>query len=591
MDRRSFLASASACAALTGCGRGGASHAGRVEAILNDAFEARLAAFPEFALSQGDLANRHKWDPLDRSVEDAQLSLEQSLARRMREQVDPSLLDKQSAISRDVFLYDVERASANAPYRDHLYLFSPMRGRHTELPTALINTLPARSRDDVDAYILRLEGLGAQLDGYRERAEEAAAYGVRPPAFLYDRVIASCRVVITGAPFDLGEADCPLFADLRQKLVRAGVEGEGAEAAMGAAAAALTERVKPAYERLIAFLERDKALAHTEPGVWRLPDGEAFYAERLRTHTTTDLTADEIHELGLSEVMRLRSEIKSVMRDVGFSGEVADFFRSMRENQRFYLPNNEEGRESYRRMAEDFINGITPAMKKQFFALPTIPLEVRQVEPFRRESAGKAFYSRGAADASRTAVFYVNTVEMADMPTYMIEGRAYHEGLPGHHMQIATAQQLWDLPAYRRARSYGAYSEGWGLYSERLAREMGFYKDPYSNFGRLAREIWRATRLVTDSGLHAKRWTRQEGVNYLLENTPHPEGACIAAIDRYSAMPGQATAYSIGMLKILELREKFQTLQGDSHDPRDFHDRVLSSGPLPLAVLEKLVSS
>lgn len=591
MNRRGFLASASACAALAGCGRVEVSHSKRVVDILDKAFQSRLDAFPEFALSQGELDRRHQWDPIDRSVEDAQLALEEALARRMRDDIDPSQLDAQSAISREVFLYDIERARANAPFRDHLYLFSHMRGRHTELPTALINNLPSRTREDLDAYLLRLGSLGDQLDGYRARAEEAAAKGIRPPVFLYDRVMASSIAVISGAPFKHGEDDCPIFADFRQKIARAGIDSAGAEALMNEAAGLLLDRVRPAYERLIAFLAHDKAHAHTEPGVWRLPDGEAFYEQRLRTHTTTAMTAREIHELGLSEVARLRSEISAVMGDVGFSGEIADFFRYMREEPRFYLPDDEAGRETYRRMAEAFIEGVTPAMAEQFHGLPDIPLEVRRVEPFRQASAGKAFYSRGAADGSRTAVFYVNTVDMADMPTYMIEGRAYHEGLPGHHMQIATAQQLWDLPPYRRTRSYGAYSEGWALYAERLAREMGFYEDPYSNFGRLAREIWRATRLVTDSGIHAFRWPRQKAVDYLLQNSPHPEGACRAAIDRYAAMPGQATAYSVGMLKIIELRENSKKAMGEAFDPRIFHDRVLSNGPLPLAILEKSVSA
>lgn len=263
----------------------------------------------------------------------------------------------------------------------------------------------------------------------------------------------------------------------------------------------------------------------------------------------------------------------------------------MRSDPRFYLPDTPEGRAEYIALAVEAISRMNEDLPRLFHILPQAELEVRAVEPFRERSAGKAFYSAPAPDGSRPGVYFANLYRMADMPLYQLEALAFHEGVPGHHMQIAIAQELGDLPKFRRFGNFTAYSEGWGLYSELIPKELGYYQDPYSDFGRLAMELWRAARLVVDTGLHDKRWTREQAIHYLIENTPNPEGDARRAIDRYIVMPGQATAYSIGMLKILELRQRAQDRLGSAFDIRDFHDVVLRSGPVPLSLLEENVET
>jgi len=338
-------------------------------------------------------------------------------------------------------------------------------------------------------------------------------------------------------------------------------------------------------------LEAHAEVATTEDGVWKLPDGKAYYETRLEARTTTDMSAEEIHQLGLSETERIHGEMREIMALVGFEGSLQEFFEFMRTDEQFYLPNTPEGRAEYIAGAEEIIAGMEARLTEVFNRFPEADMVVKAVEPFRERSAGKAFYQRPSADGSRPGTYYANLYRMEDMPTYQMEALAFHEGTPGHHMQIAIQQELDDVPSFRRFSGVTAYSEGWGLYSEYFPKEMGFYQDPFSDFGRLAMELWRAARLVVDTGLHDKQWTREEAVQWLLDNTPNPEGDAIKAIDRYIVMPGQATAYKIGMNKILELRARAESELGAAYDIRDFHDVVLANGPVPLSILEENVEA
>jgi uncharacterized protein (DUF885 family) len=290
-------------------------------------------------------------------------------------------------------------------------------------------------------------------------------------------------------------------------------------------------------------------------------------------------------------VARIHGEMQAIMTEVGFEGSLQDFFEFMRTDPRFYKPETEEGRAEYLAEAEAAIEKMKGDLPKLFNTFPKADMDVKAVEPFREKSAGKAFYSRPAPDGSRPGIYYANLYSMADMPTYQLEALAFHEGIPGHHMQIAIAQELDAIPSFRKFGGYTAYSEGWGLYSELVPKEMGYYSDPYSDFGRLAMEIWRAARLVVDTGIHSQRWTREQAIEYLMDNTPNPQGDCKKAIERYIVMPGQATAYKIGMLKIVELRARARAQLGDAFDIREFHDVVLRDGAVPLAVLEETVDA
>ena len=301
------------------------------------------------------------------------------------------------------------------------------------------------------------------------------------------------------------------------------------------------------------------------------------------------MSAAEIHDLGLSEVSRIHGDMREIMGRVGFEGELQDFFVFLRDDPRFYEENTDAGREAYLRDARAILATMEERLDELFSTFPKATLEVKRVEAYREKSAGKAFYDRGTPDGSRPGTYFANLYEMRDMPRYQMEALAYHEGIPGHHMQLSIAQELENLPRFRRHGAYTAYVEGWALYSEWIPKQLGLYEDPYSNFGRLAMELWRACRLVVDTGIHDKRWTRRQAIDYLLDNTPNPRGDCVKAIERYIVMPGQATAYKIGMLHIQELQVRSEHLLGDRFDVRDFHDLVLRCGPVPLAILGELV--
>ncbi|MGZ5503968.1 MAG: DUF885 domain-containing protein, partial [Chthoniobacterales bacterium] len=335
---------------------------------------------------------------------------------------------------------------------------------------------------------------------------------------------------------------------------------------------ALTSAVKPAYEKLIAELEQLSKRANDDAGAWKFPNGAAFYEYALRRTTTTNLTADQIHELGLKEVARIHGEMEKIMQKVGFKGDLQAFFKFMREDPQFYLPETEEGRQKYLARAVEIIDAMRKRLDELFLTKPKANIEVKAVEKFRESSAGSAFYQQPAPDGSRPGFFYVNLRSLHDQPLYELESLAHHEGIPGHHMQIAIAQELTGLPKFRKfGGRFTAYTEGWGLYSELTPKEIGMYEDPYSDFGRLAAELWRAGRLVVDTGLHAKHWTREQAIDYLKQNTSNSEADCVDSINRYIVLPSQATAYKIGMLKILELREKARKELGAKFDIRQFH--------------------
>lgn len=324
-----------------------------------------------------------------------------------------------------------------------------------------------------------------------------------------------------------------------------------------------------------------------------MPNGRAYYDERLANNTTTDLTADEIHEIGLSEVARLRAEMESIKTDFGFEGSLQDFFvflRDTKDDPRLYYPNTDEGRQGYIDDATAAIDGIKDVLPDYFGILPKADMVVKRVEPFREQDGAAQHYFPSTPDGSRPGVYYAHLSDMTAMPKRELEVIAYHEGLPGHHMQIAIQQELEAVPTFRTQAGVTAYSEGWGLYSEWLAIEMpGTYQDPLSRFGRAGSEMWRAIRLVVDTGLHAKGWSEEEAVQYFMSNSAITEAQARSEVRRYLVIPGQATSYKVGMLKIQDLRRKAEADLGEAFDIRAFHDTILGGGALPLAILERRV--
>jgi uncharacterized protein (DUF885 family) len=375
--------------------------------------------------------------------------------------------------------------------------------------------------------------------------------------------------------------------------VKAGtIDAARGDALKAEARAALVEAVQPAYADVIAWYTADLPNAAVNPsGVGTThPNGEAFYAQRLRASTTTDMTPDQVHRLGLQEVARLRGEMEALKDRVGFEGDLKAFFNFIATDPRFKYPNTDEGRQAYIDDATAAIERIKKELPNYFGLLPKADLVVKRVEAFREQAGAAQHYYPSTPDGSRPGMYYAHLSDMNAMPKPELEVIAYHEGLPGHHMQIAIAQELQGVPEFRKQARFTVYSEGWGLYSEWLAREMpGTYADPYSEYGRLTSEMWRAIRLVVDTGMHAKGWTEQQAVAYMKENSSIPEQAIQAEIRRYITWPGQATSYKIGMIKIQQLRAKAEAELGDDFDIRGFHDVVLGGGAMPLTLLERRV--
>ena len=562
----------------------------RLNAWFQEVFDRDVARSPMTQTFLGMKTNYDQWS--DASPEFAQESFElgQADLAHMRETFDYDALDDSAQLSWHLFEYDAERSAEGQRWADHRYTFTPRSGPHMNAASFLINNHRVDTVEDAEAYIGRLRNLPVYMDQSIANSRRSAEIGVLTPLWTYEPMITTARNIISGAPFDDGEAS-PLLADFTGKVEALGLEADEQARLIGEAEAALTEAVAPAYERVIALFEEQAAVATEDDGVWKHPDGGEFYNYLLNGYTTMDLSAEEIHQLGLSEVARIHDEMRGIMEQVGYEGSLQDFFEFMRTDEQFYYPNTDEGRDGYLADATALIDTMRETLPQMFNTFPRAEMEVRRVEIFRQDSAGKAFYQRPAPNGSRPGVYYANLRDMSLMPTYQMEALAYHEGIPGHHMQLAIMQELEGVPAFRRFGGYTAYTEGWGLYTEYLPKEYGFYSDPYSDFGRLAMELWRACRLVVDTGLHSQQWTRQEAVDYLAENTPNPLGDSIAAIDRYIVYPGQATAYKVGMLEILRLRGVAEEALGDRYDIRDFHDVVLTQGAMPLSVLEQRVNA
>lgn len=554
-------------------------------------FEEEAMARPEFLSQIGSKARQGEWNDESREAFQARVDRARADLAYLNEEVDVDALNEDAALSHRLYIKEAEGWLEREKWNDHIYMFTQMRGAHAGIPTFLLNQHKIETEEDAEAYILRLTRIPGKLDPLRERSAENFEAGIYPPQFVYDHTLRGIDNIMTGAPFDESDSSTLLLDNFEKKVAQLDLPQERRDALIAEASDALETHVGPAYARLRDELARQQPLANVDDGAWKLPDGDEYYAYRLRDMTTTDLSADEIHNIGLREVARIHQEMRDIMDAVGFDGDLQDFFEFMRTDPQFYYPTTPAGKERYLREATAIIDRMEEQLDTVILELPEAELEVRAVEPFREQAAGKAFYSRPATDGSRPGYYYANLYDMAQMPTYQMEALAYHEGSPGHHMQIALAQELEGVPDFRKFARVTAYTEGWGLYSEFLPKEMGFYEDPYSDFGRLAMELWRAGRLVVDTGLHSKQWTRQEAIDFLADNTPNPQGDIVKAIERYIVMPGQATAYMIGKIKIVELREKAKTELGDAFDIREFHDVFLSSGPVPLDILEERVDA
>lgn len=563
----------------------------QLDAWFETNFMEGVSRYPQFLAALGIKKRMNEWNDPSRDFALKELQHTKDDLAYLTSTFDRDALSESRKLSYDLYVRQSKQAIEDDKWWDYGYPFNQMFGAQSNIPTFLLNQHRIDNQADAKAYIARINKVNDYLGTIVGNAKARADKGIMPPRFVYDHVLRDARNVTTGAPFDKSGKDNLILNDFKTKVGKLDLSDEAKSDLIAQASEALMSSFKPAYGTLITELERQQAISTTDDGVWKLPKGGEYYAMRLNRMTTTDMSADEIHQLGLDEVARIHSEMRAIMAKVGFEGTLQEFFTHLKTDPKFTYEDSDAGRQAYLDEATRMIEVMKGRLDEVFLKKPKADLEVRRVEAFREKSAGKAFYNRPAPDGSRPGYYYANLYKITDMPKYQMEALAYHEGIPGHHMQLAIAQELTGVPKFQKFGGVTAYTEGWGLYSEFLPKEMGFYEDPYSDFGRLAMEIWRAARLVVDTGLHHKKWTREEAIQYLLDNTPNPENDCIKAIERYIVMPGQATAYKIGMLKIQSLRADAKKELGDKFDIREFHDVVLKSGPLPLSVLEDQVDA
>ena len=572
----------------------------RLNRWFEEKFEEGLQRSPRYLTVLGRKEQYDKFDNPTEAEEDLEFAIATRNLDELRNNFSYRKLSDEAKLSRDIWIYQYERQRKARKYRDHRYIFNQMRGAQSSYPTFMINYHKVDERSDMEAYISRLGGISTALGTLLERAQRYAADGVRPPRFAYEGVIDQSRKVIQGAPFtqNAGATENPedsaIWRDAKAKIAALKnadkISDSEAEQLIDDTRTALLTQFAPAYQALISWVESDlKNADNIATGVGKLPRGEDYYAERLRFSTTTKMSAAEIHKLGLEEVERLTAEMQAVLKEVNFKGTLQEFFTYLRNDDQFYFPNTDTGRNQYLTDADDKIDGIRKRLPEYFGVLPKGDLIVKRVEAYREQDGAPQHYNRGTPDGSRPGIYYVHLSDTTAMPITELEVVAYHEGLPGHHMQIAIAQELESVPTFRRHISFTAYIEGWALYSEWLAIEMGAYEDPYSNFGRITTEIWRAIRLVVDTGIHAMGWTEAEAIAYFTKHSPKPLESVTAEVQRYIVTPGQATSYKIGMLKIQQLRKKAEAALGEDFDIRDFHDTVLGGGALPLSLLERRI--
>ena len=525
-----------------------------------------------------------------------QLAWKKQTVEELRQLYDYASLTPAEQISYDIWVYQYEQATASAEYFYSGLSFDQMSGIQSFIPTFLINFHRVEDEEDLRGYIARIKDVAPRMQEMLETAQKSADAGVVSPGFALDGVIEQASAIIDGHPFTENSIkDSDLWADFQQEtqalVEQQKLTQEVADALMQDAQSALKKHFLPTYQSIIAWAETQKDRApDIVTGVGSQPNGAAYYTHRLATQTTTSLTADEIHQLGLDEIQRLRKEMQSIMDEVNFDGDLAAFFQHVRDGKWNYYPDTDEGRKAYITDASAAIENIKSQLPKFFGLMPKADLVVKRVEAFREQDGAAQHYYPGTPDGSRAGTYYAHLSDMRAMPKNQLEVIAYHEGLPGHHMQISIAQELRDVPKFRTQAGFTAYSEGWALYSEVLAKEIpGTYIDPYNRFGQLTSEIWRAIRLVVDTGLHAKGWTEQQAIDYFMQNSPEPLESVTSEIRRYIVMPGQATSYKIGMLKIQELRHRAEKALGDQFDIRSFHDAVLGGGAMPLPILERAI--
>jgi len=505
---------------------------------------------------------------------------------------DRAKLDRQDQLTYDILLDQWDTALSFKGFdwlsSEGLYPIAPMWGTQVQLPTFLDTQHVVKNKKTARNYVKRLEATGNKLDAVTGEMLRQAKIGVVLPISLLERAESGIKDTVSPSP-----QDNPLVTTFVERMKGAkGLDAAEQPELTRQATEAVKNGVYPAYARMTAALESQRPAATNEAaGVGRLPDGAAYYAAALKQMTTTDYTPEQVHVLGLSEAARVGAEMDTLLKSQGLStGTVAERVQALHKDPRFLLPNTDEGRKQLLARYRQILDEVNARMPAYFRTVPSGKLLVQRVPISAENNVAGAYYQSAAMDGSRPGTFFANLRDVSETATWRMKTDAYHEGIPGHHFQISIAQNLKDLPLLRQQTLYSAYAEGWALYAERLAAEIGMYKDdPFGDLGRLEAELFRAARLVVDTGLHAKGWTREQAITYMVATTGMNESEIITEVERYMGQPGQACAYKVGQLKILELRERAQAALGPKFNLKDFHAVVLENGGVPLTLLEKLV--
>ena len=495
-------------------------------------------------------------------------------------------LDENQRISKDIALYLADFALVSEPYRYHNYPLNQLFGVQNGYPSFMQAQHQVHSVGDAENYLSRLQKVKLKFAQTLEGLKIREAKGIIPPKFVIERVLTEMNDFVA-TPIQ----DNILYSSFKTKLADTDISADEQARLLAAAEADIKGYVHPAYQLFIDYFTQLQAKAGTDDGYWALPNGDLAYEQLLKFFTTTNYTADEIHAKGLAEVDRIQSEIMTILAAEGY--DVSQGFsvaiEALAADPKFYYEDSDAGRAQILVDYQHILDEVNAGLGDAFRIRPEAGMEVVRIPEFKEKTAPGAYYQQPAIDGSRPGRFYANLYDIKATPKYGMRTLAYHEGIPGHHFQIAVAMELEGMPLIRKMAPFTAYIEGWALYSERLAWELGFQKDSFDNIGRLQAELFRAVRLVVDTGIHHSRWTREQAIDYMKKNTGMSDRDVTAEIERYIVMPGQATAYKVGMMKILELREKAKLALGDKFDLRDFHDVVLKNGAVPLDILETLV--
>ena len=559
--------------------------------FFESVFQDSVLDSPEFQASLGYKSNYDKWDDITWQASRQRAYRAKDDLDYLEKNIDFDKLDENTKISYRLMVKRLQRTIDNDNFIFHNYLITHRGGKHSRIPSFLINYHRIDEEQDVKDYISRLRNVEPLMDDLILQLKLRQDVKKIAPAFVFPQAIKTSENIISGYPFEETKKQNVIYEDFMKKLNALEMSDALKLRYQSEMEAVLVTIVNYSYRKLITFLEEQQKLADNNHGVWKYEDGAEYYQHTLDGYTTLGLTAEEIHEIGLSEVERIHGEIYEIMEQVNFDGTLKEFFDYMREDDQFYYPEGPKGRQMYLDQVQVVVDTLSNRIEELFYGLPSIPLQVKAVEAYREASAGIAFYQRGQADGSRPGTYYANLYRMKDMPIYKLENLAYHEAIPGHHMQISIQLEVEDMPSFRKYGGYSVFAEGWALYSETLPKEIGLYKDPYSDFGRLSGELWRACRLVVDTGVHHYKWTREEGIDYYMNNTANPEGDCIGMVERHIVWPGQAVSYKIGMIKVQELRAFAEQELGDKFSIQEFHDVVLRNGSVTMDILEDIVYS